>query len=82
MAKIIIYIYFSLYFSFHLDLLHKKKCKKVSHGKSHKCVTVVLWTSSYILYGLPLHQKCKGITHRQPLITLSMSGKGKLKKEY
>ena len=21
------------------------------------CVTVVLWTSSHILYGLPLHQK-------------------------
>ena len=23
----------------------------------HKSVTVVLWTSSHILYGLPLHQK-------------------------
>ena len=32
-------------------------------------------------YDYALKEVCKGVTHRQPLITLSMSGKGELKQE-
>jgi len=32
-------------------------------------------------YDYALKEVCKGVTHRQPLIILSMSGEGELKQE-
>ena len=37
------------------------------------------WTNQTLKQYLRIYCNCKGITHRQPLITLSMSSKSKLK---
>ena len=59
-AKVIIYIYFS--FSFLLDLLHRKKYKKVS---CHKCYTVtVTWQKVTVSHHMMSHNKCGKVVHR------------------
>ena len=37
LAKWLSHYLYLLYFSFLLDLLHRKECRKVSHHKCHKC---------------------------------------------
>jgi len=48
---------------------------EATHSLDHLCMNSDNWIATYNV------AFCKGITHRQFLITLSMSGEGEFKKE-